>query len=66
MNNSNGEFKGSTRQALTDMKSEMKDLKEEVKTLRRWLIILSMVTTIAVLEKLPDLIKVATVAAKGF
>ena len=50
----NGEFKGSTKQALHDIRSDVKELKDDYKSLRKWLVVLSVVTTVAVIERLPD------------
>ncbi len=64
MENQNGEFKGSTTQALHDMRSDVRDLKDEVRALRRWLTVLSIVTAVAVLERLPNLL--STIAAVAY
>ena len=54
MPNSNGEVKGSTKQALHDIRSDVKELKDDGKSLRKWLVVLSVVTTVAVIERFPD------------
>jgi hypothetical protein len=66
MVNSNGEFKGSTKQALKDMGRDISELKDEVKILRKWLTILSIVTTVAVIERLPDFAKAVVAFAAGY
>ena len=65
-NTNNGEFRGSTKQALQDMSEDIKSLQTEVAALRRWLTILSILLTLAVVERVPDFIKViSAVASRG-
>ena len=65
MQNSNGEFKGTTQQAIKDIRSDVKDLKSDGKELRKWLIALSVVTTVAIIERAPDFLKVITSVAQA-
>ena len=57
-NNNSGEFRGSTKQSLVDMKDQIVELKGEGATLRRWLTVLTMVTLVAVIERLPDFARI--------
>ena len=63
-NNKIYEFKGQTIQALSDIKEEikaskednerdLKDFRREIAKLRNWIFVLSLVTTVAVIERLP-------------
>ena len=60
MKSNNGEFRGSTKQALKDMSEDIKGLQGEISTLRRWLTVLSILLTVAVIERIPDFVKVMT------
>ncbi len=59
MTNSDGEFKGSTKEAITIMKSDIKDIKKEIKSLNKRFWILLLIGSIALIEKLPHLMRLA-------
>ena len=61
----NGEFRGSTKQSLKDISEDVKSLQTEVAALRRWLTVLTILLTLAVVERVPDFIKVITAVASG-
>jgi len=65
MSKDNGEFKGSTKQSLKDISEDVKSLQTEVAALRRWLTVLTILLTLAVVERVPDFIKVITAVASG-
>ena len=65
MAENNGEFKGSVKESIADLKDDVKDLRNEVANLRRWLTILSVMLTVAVIERIPDFIKVISAVASG-
>jgi len=55
----NGEFKGSTKQALADLKEHIQEIKNELASLNRryWVVLILLVVT--VIERLPTLINLA-------
>ena len=61
MKNSNGVFKGQTSEQIKDLKEDVQDLKTDVQTFKssttRWLVLLTVITSITLLEKLPDILK---------
>ena len=69
MNTNNGEFRGSTKQALQDMSEDIRSLQAEVASLRglvwRSLTIISLLLTVAVIERIPDFVKVIGAVASG-
>ena len=65
MATNNGEFRGSTKQALKDISEDVRSLQTEIAALRRWLTVLTILLTLAVVERVPDFIKVITAVASG-
>ena len=65
MSTNNGEFKGSTREAIADLKADVQELKVEVSNLRRLLIVLSIMLTVAVIERIPDFLKIISTVSAG-
>ena len=61
MKNNNGIFKGKTSEQITDLKDDVQDLKTDVRSFKsstvRWLVLLTVITSITLLEKLPDILK---------
>ena len=55
----NGEFKGSTKQALADLNEHIQEIKNELASLNRryWVVLILLVVT--VIERLPTLINLA-------
>jgi len=56
MSNSNDEFKGTTKEAISDLKKEVKETKDEVQSLNKRFWIILILLTVAVIERLPTLI----------
>ena len=53
---SNNEFKGSTKEAIKDIRGDIRELKTEVRSLnRRWWITIILLTALT-LEKLPSIV----------
>ena len=65
MATNNGEFRGSTKQALKDISEDVRSLQTEIAALRRWLTVLTILLTLAVVERIPDFIKVISAVASG-
>ena len=65
MPNSNGEFKGSVKESIADLKADVQELKNEVANQRKWLTVLSILVTIAVIERIPDFLHIITAVAAG-
>ena len=63
-NNNSGEFRGSTKQALTDLREEIQELKKRVESLntRFWIILILLILT--TIERLPTLINFALASIK--
>jgi len=59
MKNGNSEFKGSTKEAIADLKEDVRGIKTEVNSLNKrfWLVLILLV--VAVIERLPTLIALA-------
>lgn len=56
MTNNIGEFKGTTKEAIRDIRGDVKELKNEIKSLnRRWWITIVLLTALT-LEKLPSIV----------
>ena len=47
------EFKGSTKQALLDMKEDVVTIQQDIARINKWLIGLTLLTGLAVVERLP-------------
>ena len=62
MTKTNGEFKGATVQAIKDMKQDICDIKDSIKSLERKIMIIMLLMVVAVIERLPTLINLATAA----
>ena len=57
MPNSNGEFKGSTKEAIKDIRGDIVEIKDDIKYTRRWLTAVTVITSIALLERAPGFLK---------
>ena len=55
-NNDNGEFKGSTKEAILDLKADLAEVKADVAKIRNWMLIITMLLTVAIIERLPTLV----------
>lgn len=53
------EFKGSTKEAIADLKGDMIDVKKEVSSLNKRFWIILILLSVAVIERLPNLITLA-------
>ena len=53
------EFKGTTREAIADLKEDVKCIKNDVASLNKRFWILLILVTVAVIEKLPTLLALA-------
>lgn len=60
MKNDNGLFKGKTSEQIKDLKEDVQDLKVDVQSFKsstvRWLVLLTIITSITLIEKLPDIL----------
>ena len=52
----NGEFKGTTKEAIRDIREDISLLKSEVKSINNKLIVVFILLAVAVIERLPTLI----------
>lgn len=59
MTNNISEFKGSTKEAIMDIKQDIRDLTSKVESLSRKYWILMILLSLIAIEKLPDVIKLA-------
>ena len=57
MNNSNGEFKGTTKEAIKDIRGDITEIKDDIKYTRRWLTAVTVITSIALIERAPGFLK---------
>ena len=57
MTNSNGEFKGTTNEAIKDIRKDIVEIKDDIKYSRRWLTAVTIITSIALLERAPGILK---------
>ncbi len=57
--NTNGEFKGTTKQAIADLKEEVREVKVEVKSLNKRFWIFLIIGTAILAERLPSLLNIA-------
>lgn len=55
MSATNGEFKGKTMQAITDLQEDVTEVKSEVKELRRWIVALTILLALLVATVAPQL-----------
>ncbi len=55
-----GEFIGSTKQALMDMKEDIVAIQQDIARINKWLVGLTILTAIAVIERLPQLINLVS------
>ena len=63
-NNENlGEFKGTTREALAALKEDVKSIQTDISRINKWLVSLTILTAIAVIERLPQLISLVSASA---
>jgi hypothetical protein len=59
MRNGLSEFKGTTKQAIADLKEDIGELKKEVAGIKTWMFAVTILLTVAVIERLPILINLA-------
>ena len=57
MTNFNGEFKGTTNEAIRGIHESIDEIKGDIKYTRRWLTAITIITSIALLERAPGLLK---------
>lgn len=55
----NGEFKGTTKQAIVDIRKDIDEIKGDVKSMNKRILILFILLTVAIIERLPSLISLA-------
>ncbi len=60
MKNDIGEFKGTVKEAIADLKGDVKELKLEVKSMNKRIWILALLLSVAIIERLPDLVKMVS------
>ena len=58
-NNGDLEFKGSTKEAILDLKEDVKGIKTEVNSLNKRFWVILILLAVAVMERLPALIALA-------
>lgn len=63
-NGSNGEFKGTTREAIRNLHTNVSEVKDEVQSLNRRFWIILIVVTVAMVERLPGFMGVILGAIK--
>lgn len=56
MNESDGEFRGTTKEAIRGLTSDIAELRDDVKSLNRRLNVLSLLLVVAIIERLPTLV----------
>ena len=59
MTNNIGEFKGTTKEAIKDIRGDIKEMKDDIKGLNKRFWVLLIIGTVALIERLPDLITLA-------
>ena len=52
----NGEFKGSTKQAIVDIRNDISTLQSDVKSINNKMVVVFILLSVAVVERLPSLI----------
>lgn len=52
-----GEFKGLTKQSLIDLREDVRTIQQDIARINRWLIGLTLLTAMAVIERLPAFIQ---------
>ena len=57
--NGDSEFKGSTKEAINDLKGDMADVKKEVSSLNKRFLIILILLVVAVIERLPTILSLA-------
>ena len=57
--NGDSEFKGSTKEAINDLKGDMADVKKEVSSLNKRFWIMLILLVVAVIERLPTILSLA-------
>jgi len=51
------EFRGSTREAIVDIREDVKDLKSDIYNLKKWVLGLTIAIGISLAERAPDFLK---------
>ena len=62
--NTNGEFKGTVKEAIRDIRSDIGEVKEDIKSLNKRYWLLLILVTVAVIERLPALVNLVSATGK--
>ena len=62
--NTNGEFKGTVKEAIRDIRSDISEVKDDIKSLNKRYWLLLILVTVAVIERLPALVGIISAAGK--
>ena len=59
-----GEFKGTTKEAIRDIRKDVAEISDDMKSMNRRIWILFILLSVAIIERLPSLVGYALAAAK--